>query len=145
MISTPTTSTVRDAHFLPRLRAPSPPLPAQSGSRAARKGLPRGRPPSSRDRTERRCTSRQRRRAMGLPASSRFLGDLIGFVVESSNPSTRPIYITGDTVWFAGVAEVSRRFPAGLVLLFAGSARTRGPFELTMNTNDAIETAHAFA
>jgi len=72
-------------------------------------------------------------------------GDVIGFVVESSNPSTRPIYITGDTVWFAGVAEVSRRFPAGLVLLFAGSARTRGPFELTMNTNDAIETAHAFA
>ena len=30
------------------------------------------------------------------------------------------------------------------MLLFAGSARTRGPFNLTMDTNDAIETAHAF-
>jgi L-ascorbate metabolism protein UlaG (beta-lactamase superfamily) len=37
-----------------------------------------------------------------------------------------------------------RRFRPGVVLLFAGSARTRGPFNLTMNTNDAIETAHAF-
>ena len=43
-----------------------------------------------------------------------------------------------------GVAEVARRFGADVVLLFAGSARTRGPFDLTMNTNDAIETAHAF-
>jgi hypothetical protein len=32
----------------------------------------------------------------------------------------------------------------GTVLLFAGAARTRGPFNLTMDTNDAIETAHAF-
>jgi L-ascorbate metabolism protein UlaG (beta-lactamase superfamily) len=51
---------------------------------------------------------------------------------------------TGDTVWYHGVAEVARRFGADVVLLFAGSARTRGPFNLTMNTNDAIETAHAF-
>ena len=29
-------------------------------------------------------------------------------------------------------------------ILFAGSARTRRPFDLTMNTNDAIEAAHAF-
>jgi len=42
------------------------------------------------------------------------------------------------------LAEVARRFRAGVVLLFAGSARTRGPFHLTMDTNDAIETAHAF-
>jgi hypothetical protein len=35
-------------------------------------------------------------------------------------------------------------FPADVVLLFAGAAKTRGPFHLTMNTNDAIETAHAF-
>ena len=29
-------------------------------------------------------------------------------------------------------------------MLFAGAAQTRGPFNLTMNVNDAIETAHAF-
>ena len=70
-------------------------------------------------------------------------GDVIGFVLSFAD-GTPPIYITGDTVWYDGVAEVARRFRPRIVLLFAGSARTRGPFNLTMNTNDAIETAHAF-
>jgi len=70
-------------------------------------------------------------------------GDVIGFMVSFSD-STPPLYVTGDTVWYDGVAEVARRFRPGVVLLFAGAARTRGPFNLTMNTNDAIETAHAF-
>jgi hypothetical protein len=69
---------------------------------------------------------------------------VIGFVLTCQDRSTRAIYITGDTVWYDGVTEVARRFHAGLVLLFAGAAQTRGPFHLTMNTNDAIETAHAF-
>jgi len=69
-------------------------------------------------------------------------GDVIGFVLSNENDA--PIYVTGDTVWYDGVAEVARRFRAGVVLLFAGAAQTRGPFYLTMNTNDAIETAHAF-
>lgn len=55
-----------------------------------------------------------------------------------------PIYITGDTVWYNGMAEVARRFKAGIVLLFAGSAQTRGPFHLTMDTNDAVEIAKVF-
>jgi L-ascorbate metabolism protein UlaG (beta-lactamase superfamily) len=69
-------------------------------------------------------------------------GDVIGFVVTSKN--SRPIYISGDTVWFDGVAEVARRFKASVVLPFAGAAQTRGPFHLTMDTNDTIETARAF-
>lgn len=69
-------------------------------------------------------------------------GDVIGFVVTPNNG--RPIYISGDTTWFDGVAEVARRFDCGVVLPFAGSAQTRGPFHLTMDTNDAVETAHAF-
>lgn len=71
-------------------------------------------------------------------------GDVIGFVLSSNAPGSTPIYITGDTVWFDGVAEVARRFPAGVVLPFAGAAQTRGPFHLTMDTNDTIETARAF-
>lgn len=71
-----------------------------------------------------------------------FAGDVIGFILEADGAPT--IYVTGDTVWYDGVAEVARRFKAGVVLLFAGSAQTRGPFNLTMNVNDAIETAHAF-
>jgi hypothetical protein len=57
---------------------------------------------------------------------------------------SRPIYISGDTVWYDGVAEVAKRFKAGVMLPFAGAAQTRGPFHLTMDTNDAIETARAF-
>jgi L-ascorbate metabolism protein UlaG (beta-lactamase superfamily) len=72
-------------------------------------------------------------------------GDVIGFVIVAHDGTARPIYVTGDTVWYDGVAEVARRFRAGVVLLFAGAAQTRGPFHLTMDTNDAIETAHAFA
>jgi L-ascorbate metabolism protein UlaG (beta-lactamase superfamily) len=70
-------------------------------------------------------------------------GDVIGFVLTSGR-TERPLYITGDTVWYDGVAEVARRFKAGIVLLFAGAAQTRGPFHLTMDSNDAIETAQAF-
>ncbi|TPQ41539.1 MBL fold metallo-hydrolase [Bradyrhizobium guangdongense] len=71
-------------------------------------------------------------------------GDVIGFVVSSSNKDTRPVYISGDTTWFDGVAEVARRFKCGVVLPFAGAAQTRGPFHVTMDTNDTIETARAF-
>ena len=71
-------------------------------------------------------------------------GDVIGFVLTSDDPAAAPVYITGDTVWYDGVGEVARRFRAGIVLLFAGAAQTRGPFHLTMDTNDAIETAAAF-
>lgn len=71
-------------------------------------------------------------------------GDVIGFVLTFNDQQTRPIYITGDTVWYEGVAEVARRVRAGIVVVFAGAARTRGPFHLTMDTNDVIETAHAF-
>src|SRR6266446_3551602 len=71
-------------------------------------------------------------------------GDVIGFVVASNKPGSRPLYISGDTTWFDGVAEVAKRFKAGVVLPFAGAAQTRGPFHLTMDTNDTIETARAF-
>jgi len=56
-------------------------------------------------------------------------GDVIGFVL--SPKAGAPIYISGDTTWFDGVAEVARRFKCGVVLPFAGSAQTRGPFHLT--------------
>ena len=69
-------------------------------------------------------------------------GDVIGFVLSWAGG--RPIYITGDTVWYDGVAEVARRFQAGLVLLFAGAAKTRGAFHSTMDANDALDSAHAF-
>src|SRR5262249_465676 len=57
-------------------------------------------------------------------------GDVVGFVLGVDNHAS--VYVTGDTVWYDGIAEVARRFPAKVVLLFAGAAQTRGPFNLTM-------------
>jgi hypothetical protein len=71
-------------------------------------------------------------------------GDVIGFVVSSSRAGSRPVYISGDTVWFDGVAEVAKRFKCGVVLPFAGRGADPRPFHLTMDTNDTIETARAF-
>lgn len=73
-----------------------------------------------------------------------FSGDVIGFLLSFDDDRMKPIYVTGDTVWYDGVAEVARRFDAGIVIPFAGAAQTRGPFHLTMDTNDVIETARAF-
>ncbi len=67
----------------------------------------------------------------------------MGFVV--SLPEGRDaVYVTGDTVWYEGIAEVARRFRPVVAVLFAGAARTRGPFHLTMDCNDALEAARAF-
>ena len=70
-------------------------------------------------------------------------GQVIGFLLGIEQPGDA-IYITDDTVWYEGVAEVSRRYAPAIVITCAGAAQTRGRFQLTMNCNDAIETAHAF-
>src|SRR5262249_3452287 len=54
------------------------------------------------------------------------------------------LYITGDTVWYEGTAEVARRFSPRVVLLFTGVAEPRGRFHVTMGSEDALEAAHAF-
>ena len=72
-------------------------------------------------------------------------GDVTGFVVSAVDPPQDLIYISGDTVWFGGTAEIARRFSPVAVLLFTGAARTRGAFHLTADSNDAVEFATAFA
>ena len=71
-------------------------------------------------------------------------GDVIGFVIRAVDSGTDLVYATGDTVWYEGTREVARRFHPQVVLLFGGAAQVRGPFHLTMNTNDAVEAAMAF-
>ncbi|SDR53548.1 L-ascorbate metabolism protein UlaG, beta-lactamase superfamily [Rhizobiales bacterium GAS113] len=71
-------------------------------------------------------------------------GDVIGFVLAFSDEPRRAVYVSGDTVWYEGVAEVARRFDVRLAILFTGSAKPRGAFHMTMDANDAIEAAHAF-
>jgi L-ascorbate metabolism protein UlaG (beta-lactamase superfamily) len=69
-------------------------------------------------------------------------GDVIGFVLQiGAGPA---VYISGDTVWYEQIAEIGRRFDVRLAILFTGSAEPRGPFHVTMDSNDAIEAAYAF-
>ena len=71
-------------------------------------------------------------------------GEVIGFVVEDvMNGGT--LYFTGDTVWYKSLEEVGHRFSPDIVFPFAGAAQTRGPFNLTMSTNDVVEAADYFA
>jgi hypothetical protein len=70
-------------------------------------------------------------------------GDVIGFLIGRREPGDA-IYVTGDTVWYDGTAEVARRYRPKLVIAFAGAAEPRGAFDVTMDSNDVIETAHAF-
>ncbi|HWA81755.1 MAG TPA: MBL fold metallo-hydrolase [Acetobacteraceae bacterium] len=79
----------------------------------------------------------------GPPGIEPMTGDVIGFVLGLEQPGDA-IYVSGDTVWYEGVAEIARRFRPRLVVLFAGAAKPRGPFHVTMDNNDVIETAHAF-
>jgi L-ascorbate metabolism protein UlaG (beta-lactamase superfamily) len=72
------------------------------------------------------------------------LGDVTGFMVSALDPDRDLVYVTGDTVWYEGTAEIARRFSPLAVVLFAGAARSRGPFHLTADTNDAVEFATAF-
>jgi len=81
----------------------------------------------------------------GPAGIERLSGEVTGFLIAADSWQRRPLYITGDTVWYDGIAEVARRFAASLVMPFAGAARTRGPLHLTMDTNDVIEVANAFA
>lgn len=69
-------------------------------------------------------------------------GEVTGFVLSIDGWAA--VYVSGDTVWFEGTAEVAERFDIGVAILFAGAAQPRGPFDITMDTNGAIEAARAF-
>jgi L-ascorbate metabolism protein UlaG (beta-lactamase superfamily) len=71
------------------------------------------------------------------------VGDVIGFALGVERPGDL-IYITGDTLWFDGTAEVAQRFSPKVVVLFTGAAEPRGRFHMTMGSEDALEAAHAF-
>ena len=80
----------------------------------------------------------------GPAGIEKIAGDVIGFILTINGKSRQEIYITGDTVFYEGVSAVAKKFRPEFIFLFAGAARTRGPFNLTMSTNDAIDTAFAF-
>lgn len=80
----------------------------------------------------------------GPPGIEAQAGEVVGFMISDLSAGVDLAYVTGDTVWYSGIQQVADRFRPRAILLFAGSAQVRGPFNLTMGTNDAVETAAAF-
>jgi hypothetical protein len=72
-----------------------------------------------------------------------YSGDVIGFLLGEEEEGDA-VYVTGDTVWYEGTAEVARRYSPKVVIVFAGAAEPRGRFQMTMDGNDALAAAHAF-
>ena len=74
-------------------------------------------------------------------------GPVIGFVLEPSDQPGMMVYVSGDTVWYEGVAEVARRFPVTVGMLFMGAARVEavGPWNLTFTAEEAVEAAKALS
>jgi L-ascorbate metabolism protein UlaG (beta-lactamase superfamily) len=73
-------------------------------------------------------------------------GPVIGFVLESAEAGA-PVYISGDSVWYDGMAEVARRYSVAAAILFMGAAQVAavGPWPLTLTADGAVEAARAFA
>lgn len=71
------------------------------------------------------------------------VGEVVGFALGIEKPGDL-VYITGDTLWFDGTAEVARKFSPKIVVLHTGAAEPRGRFHMTMGSEDALEAANAF-
>jgi L-ascorbate metabolism protein UlaG (beta-lactamase superfamily) len=77
--------------------------------------------------------------------SQPFVGDVIGFVLEWTNQKYGALYISGDTVWFNGVAQVAKKFRIGTAILHFGGVQFPlfGPLRLTMNAAEGVRVARA--
>jgi L-ascorbate metabolism protein UlaG (beta-lactamase superfamily) len=73
-------------------------------------------------------------------------GPVAGFAMAFTYAPNQAVYVSGDTVWYEGVAEVARRFDVRMAVLFMGAARVPavGPEPLTMTAEDGIKAASAF-
>ena len=73
-------------------------------------------------------------------------GPVIGFLLSVPDPDVPAIYVSGDTVWYEGVANVARTSRVGMALLFMGAAHVAaaGPSHLTFTATEAAAAAQAF-
>lgn len=81
----------------------------------------------------------------GPPLSRPLVGEVIGFVLEWPEQRHGALYISGDTVWYAGVAEVAARVRVGTAMLHLGRASfpITGPLRFTMNAAEGVRAAQA--
>jgi len=74
-------------------------------------------------------------------------GEVTGFVLFPVKSPEKVVYVSGDTVWYEGVADIARRFKIRVAILHMGAARVPavGAFHLTMTAYEGVEFARVFS
>jgi L-ascorbate metabolism protein UlaG (beta-lactamase superfamily) len=77
----------------------------------------------------------------GPPASRALVGDVIGFAITWEGQQHGALWVSGDTVLYAGLRDVGRRVRVGTAVLHLGRAQfpVTGPVRYTMSATDAID------
>ncbi len=81
----------------------------------------------------------------GPPHSRAIVGDVIGFALRWDGQEHGALWISGDTVLYDGVRQVTERLAVDTALVHVGGVRfpVTGPLRYTMTARDAIELALA--
>lgn len=81
----------------------------------------------------------------GPPLSRPFVGEVVGFHLRVAGQERGGLYLSGDTVWFGGIAQIGRRLEMGLAVLHLGAAgfSNLGPVRFSAGGADAIKMARA--
>ena len=76
----------------------------------------------------------------GPPLSRPITGDVVGFALRWEGQQHGQLWISGDTVLYAGVRQVASRLDVGTVLLHLGAVRfgVTGPLRYTMTGRDGV-------
>lgn len=81
----------------------------------------------------------------GPPGIHWLSGATIGFVLQWAGQKHGALYISGDTVWFGGLAEIGQRFQIGTAILHLGKASfpITGPAQFTMKAAGGVRLTQA--
>ena len=73
-------------------------------------------------------------------------GPVTGFVLTLHEQPESGVYVSGDTVWYEGIAAIAARFSIKLAVLFMGAARVPevGPQHLTFTAEEGVVAARTF-
>ena len=89
-------------------------------------------------------------RVTGVPALhgprmlTRYIGEVTGFVLEWEGQSEGALYVSGDTILFADLAEIGRRFTIGTAIIHIGCGGfddVTGPLRLSLSATQGVRLA----